>query len=172
MNALKIGKALEEHNYGFYEEPVQFDYLEETKEVADALTIPIAGGEDEYSMRRFQWLIENNALQIVQPDLLFFGGFVRSIRVARMAEAAGLKVVPHMSGFGLGILHVLHYAAIVPNSMPHQEFKGDKDGLPYVVTGTNSPLEAIDGAITIPQGPGMGVTFDPDYMIKLKPVIL
>ena len=170
--AIRIGRLLEEHDYGFFEEPVQFDHLWETKAVADALDIAVAGGEEEYSMRRFQWLIENAALDIVQPDLLFFGGFVRSIRVARMAEAAGLSIVPHMSGFGLGSLHVLHFASVVPNSMDYQEFKGDKDGLPYEVIGTGRPLEAVDGEIDIPTGPGLGVRFDPDYLKQLEPVVL
>jgi len=170
--AIRVGRLLEEYDYGFFEEPVQFDHLWETKAVADALDIAVAGGEEEYSMRRFQWLIENAALDIVQPDLLFFGGFVRSIRVARMAEAAGLPIVPHMSGFGLGSLHVLHFASVVPNSLDYQEFKGDKDGLPYEVIGTGKPLEAVDGEIDIPTGPGLGVRFDPDYMRQLEPVVL
>ena len=168
--AIRIGKLLEAHGYGFFEEPVQFDHFEETKAVADALQVPVAGGEQEYSMRRFQWLIENRALDILQPDLLFFGGFVRSIRVARMAEAAGLRVVPHMSGFGLGSLHVLHFASVVPNSLEYQEYKGDKDGLPYEVIGTGEPFRPIDGEIEIPSGPGFGVRFDPDYMRQLRPV--
>ena len=170
--ALRIGRLLEDHDYGFFEEPVQFDHFEETKAVADALDIPVAGGEQEYSMRRFQWLIENGAVDVVQPDLLFFGGFVRSIRVARMAEAAGLRIVPHMSGFGLGSLHVLHFASVVPNSLNYQEFKGDKDGLPYEVIGTGRPLEAVGGEIDIPTGPGLGVRFDPDYLRQLEPVVL
>lgn len=168
--AVRIGRLLEAHDYDFFEEPVQFDHFEETRAVADALEIAIAGGEQEYSMRRFQWLIENRALQILQPDLLFFGGFVRSIRVARMAEAAGLRVVPHMSGFGLGSLHVLHFASVVPNSLEYQEYKGDKDGLPYEVIATGEPLRSVDGEIEIPSGPGFGVRFDPDYMRQLRPV--
>ncbi len=170
--AIRMGKLLETYGYGFFEEPVQFDHFEETRAVTDAVRVPVAGGEQEYSMRRFQWLIENGALKIVQPDLLFFGGFVRSIRVARMARAAGLKVVPHMSGFGLGSLHVLHFASIVPNSMDYQEYKGDKDGLPYEVIGTGEPLQSVGGEIDIPAGPGLGVRFDPDYIASLRPVTL
>ena len=50
---------MEEHDYGFYEEPCRFDHLEETKEVADALRIPVAGGEQEFSEYRFRWMIAN-----------------------------------------------------------------------------------------------------------------
>ncbi|HEX3869581.1 MAG TPA: enolase C-terminal domain-like protein, partial [Pirellulales bacterium] len=53
--AIRIGRIMEAHGYGFYEEPCPFDDLWSTKEVAEALTIPVAGGEQEYSLRRFQW---------------------------------------------------------------------------------------------------------------------
>ena len=89
-----------------------------------------------------------------------------------MAEAAGLRIVPHMSGFGFGSLHVLHFASSIPNSPDYEEFKGDKDGLPYEVTGTGKPVQAIDGEIDIPTGPGLGVRFDPDDIRLLKPVVL
>ena len=66
--AIRIGKIMEEYKIDFYEEPVPFDWYEETKTVADALKIPIAGGEQEPSLHMFRWLIANDALQIVQPD--------------------------------------------------------------------------------------------------------
>ena len=92
--AIKIGKIMQEHNYAFYEEPVPFDWYEETKQVADALSIPISGGEQEPSMRNFRWLIANDALQIVQADMFYFGGLIRSVKVARMAHALGKTHVP------------------------------------------------------------------------------
>ena len=69
---------MEEHDYAFYEEPCRFDHLEETKEVADALTIPVAGGEQEFSDWRFRWMIDHRGVDIVQPDLHYYGGFIRS----------------------------------------------------------------------------------------------
>ena len=62
-----------------------------------------------------------------------------------------------MSGYGLGSLYVLHFASVTPNTTPYQEWKGDKDGLPYVVTGSNAPLTPGKGVIDIPKGPGLGV---------------
>ena len=87
--AVRIGRLMEEHDYAFLEEPCRFDHLWETKEVADALTIPVAGGEQEFSMRRFRWAIENRGVDVVQPDLHYFGGYLRCTRVARMAERPG-----------------------------------------------------------------------------------
>lgn len=161
---LEMGRLVGEHGYGFYEEPVMFDDLWTTKALTDALSVPVAGGEQETSMRRLRWQIAEQAVDVHQPDLLFFGGLTRTIRAARMAEIVGRNVVPHMSGYGLGSLYVLHFAAITPNTTPYQEWKGDKDGLPYVVTGSNAPLTPKSGIIDIPKGPGLGVEFEPSLI--------
>jgi L-alanine-DL-glutamate epimerase-like enolase superfamily enzyme len=166
--AVRIGRIMHEHRLAFLEEPVPFDYYDETKEIADALPIPVAGGEQESSLRRFRWMIEHRGVDIVQPDLLYFGGFVRSIRVARMAEAAGLPCTPHMSGGGLGYLYVAQFASCVPNAGPFQEFKGTDESLP--VASETSPLECIGGQLKVPTGPGLGVTIDPSYVKRAAPV--
>ncbi len=162
--AIRIGRMLEKIDAGFFEEPVPFDYLWETKEVADALDIPIAGGEQEDSLRRFRWMASADAVQVFQPDLFYYGGMIRSIQVARMAEAIGRPCTPHMSGAGLGMLYVLHYASIVPNAGAHQEYKGPNKDIPYETSPGN--LDAVEGVIPVPTGPGLGVTIDLDWMAK------
>lgn len=162
--ALRIGRIMQEHRLAFLEEPVPFDFYDETRQIADALPIPVAGGEQESSLRRFRWMIEHRCVDVVQPDLFYFGGFVRSIRVARMAAAAGRPCTPHMSGGGLGYLYVAHFASCVPNAGPHQEFKGTDDSLP--VTSDTSPLTSVGGILKVPTGPGLGVTIDPAYVKK------
>lgn len=162
--ALKIGRLMQEHRLAFLEEPVPFDFYDETKEIADRLTIPVAGGEQESSMRRFRWMIEHRGVDIVQPDLFYFGGLVRSIRVARMAAAAGMQCTPHMSDGGLGYLYVAHFASCVPNAGPFQEYKGRDDSLP--VSSDTSPLLSVKGMLTVPTGAGLGVTIDPSFVNK------
>lgn len=164
--AIRIGKMLEAENFDFYEEPVPFDWYQETKEVADALKIPIAGGEQEPSMRSFRWLIANDALDIVQPDIFYFGGMIRSMKVARMAQALGKECIPHISGSGLGFLYMMHFVSAVPNAGPFHEFKGFNDELP--MTCPTSDLIVEDGKIQVPTGPGLGVDIDPDYVAKHK----
>lgn len=166
--ALRIGKLMEEYKARFFEEPVPFDYYDETKQIADALTIPIALGEQESSMRGFRRIIENDIAQVIQPDLLYFGGLTRSIKVARMAEAAGKECTPHMSGGDLGYLYVAHYASVVPNAGPHQEFKDQDETLP--VSCDTSSLKCEKGMLKVPGGPGVGVTIDPAFINKAKVV--
>ncbi len=165
--AIRIGKLLQEYKYEHYEEPVPFDWYEETKQVADALTIPIAGGEQESSMHNFRWLIANDALQIVQPDVYYFGGMIRSMRVARMAAALGKPVTPHISG-GLGYLYMMHFVSVLPNAGTYHEFKGDNKELPLECK--TSSLSIEDGIIKVPTGAGSGVDVDPDYLKKYQVV--
>lgn len=160
--ALRIGRVMEEHGLAFLEEPVPFDYYDETREVADQLSIRVAGGEQESSLRRFRWMIEHRAVDVVQPDLFYFGGFIRSLRVARMAAAAGMACTPHMSDGGLGYLYVAHFASCVPNAGPFQEYKGRGQDLP--VTSDTSPLTCVNGMLKVPTGPGLGVTIDPAFV--------
>ncbi|MFQ5809140.1 MAG: enolase C-terminal domain-like protein, partial [Armatimonadota bacterium] len=129
--------------------------------------IPIALGEQESSMRRFWWTIENNVAQVIQPDLHYYGGFVRSIRVARMAAEAGMPCTPHISNSGLGFLHAMHFVSCIPNPGDYHEYKGDPR-LP--VECDTSTLECKDGIVRCPSGPGFGVTIDPEFVAKAKPV--
>lgn len=166
-NAIRIGRLMEEHQYAMFEEPCEFDDLWATKEVSDALTIPVGLGEQEFSMRRFQWVIENRAADIIQPDLHYFGGYIRCTKVARMAAAAQMPCTLHLSEFGFAYLNVLHFASYVADPGPYQEFKGTT-GIPY--TCDTSPLTCKNGIVQCPCGPGFGIVVDPDYVRKFKPM--
>lgn len=160
--AIRIGKILEEYKIDFYEEPVPFDWYEETKMVKDALRVPLAGGEQEPSLHNFRWLIGNRALDIVQPDIFYFGGMVRSMKVARMAEAYNMPCTPHISGSGLGYLYMMHFVAAVPNAGPYHEFKGFNRDIPLGCS--TSDLESHDGVVKVPYGPGSGIEIDPGFI--------
>ena len=160
---IKFGRLLEEYKFAFYEEPVPFDWYEETKAVTDAVSIPVAGGEQEASMHAFRWLIANDALDIVQADLYYFGGFIRSMKVARMAAAVGKVHTPHISG-GLGYLYMIHFVSAIPNAGPYHEFKGLSQAVPFECK--TSTLKTEDGVVTVPTGPGSGIEIDPAFIKK------
>lgn len=164
--AIRVGKLLEEYNYQFFEEPVLFNWYEETKQVADALSIPVAGGEQENSIHGFRWLIANNGLEIVQPDFFYFGGMIRAMKVALMANALGKSCTPHMSGGDLGYLYMMHFASALPNAMPHHEFKGFKTNIVFECK--TSSLKSENGVVKVPTGPGLGVDIDPDFIKKFQ----
>ncbi len=151
--AIEVGRMLEEIKAVYFEEPCPFDHLEDTKRVADALTIPIAGGEQEYSDWRFRWMIANRGVDIVEPDLFYYGGLIRSMRVARMAELAKMPVTVHISG-GFGFVYMLHYASCLRNPASYQEYKL---GAERYGSWFDPPITVKDGKMTVPTGAGVGI---------------
>jgi L-alanine-DL-glutamate epimerase-like enolase superfamily enzyme len=151
--AIEVGRMLEGIKAVYYEEPCPFDHLEDTKKVADTLTIPVAGGEQEYSDWRFRWMIANRGVDIVQPDLHYYGGMVRSVRVARMADVAKMSTTVHISD-GLGFVYMLHFASCIRDAGRYQEYK-----LGTEVYGNwfDPPISVKDGKMTVPSGPGVGI---------------
>lgn len=166
--AIRVGRLLEEYRYQFFEEPVPFDWYEETKMVADALSMPVAGGEQEYSLHGFRWLLANDGIEIAQPDTNYFGGMIRSMKVALMADAMGKKCTPHMSGGDLGFLYMLHFVSALPNALPYHEFKGFKTGVEFECK--TSPLKSVEGKVKVPTGPGLSVDIDKDFINMHKVV--
>jgi len=164
--AIEVGRMLEDIDAVYFEEPCPFDHLEDTKKVADALTIPVSGGEQEYSQRRFRWMIQNQGVDIVQPDLHYYGGFIRSTRVARMAAVAGMPTTVHISG-GFGFMYMLHFASYIQDVGLYQEYK---KGMEKYNNWLSSPLEIENGAITVPEGPGVGIANMEDLLKGAEPV--
>jgi L-alanine-DL-glutamate epimerase-like enolase superfamily enzyme len=151
--AIEVGRMLEAVKAIHYEEPCPFDHLGDTKIVTDALDIHVALGEQEYSDWRFRWIIANHAADIVQPDLFYYGGIVRSMRVARMAEVAKMPTTPHLSD-GFGFVYNLHFASVVRDIGPYQEYKL---GLEKYGNWFDPPITVRDGKLSVPTAPGVGI---------------
>ncbi|MEO0733101.1 MAG: mandelate racemase/muconate lactonizing enzyme family protein, partial [Bacteroidota bacterium] len=164
-NAIRIGRLLQDNNYAFFEEPVPFDWYRESRQVAASLDIPLAGGEQEASMRNFRWLVAEGTLGVYRQDMFYFGGMIRSLKVARMAAAAGYSCVPHLSGSGLGYLYALHFVSALPNAGPYHPSSRDDDH-PIPIECSTSSLRVEDGFVTVPTGPGLGVEIDPEFIEK------
>ena len=109
--AIEVGRMLEDNGIEHFEEPCLYWELEQTKEVTDALDIAVTGGEQDCEIATWRRMIEMRAVDIVQPDILYLGGISRTLRVCRMAKAAGLPVTPHSANLGLVTLFTMHLAA-------------------------------------------------------------
>lgn len=151
-HAIKVGRMLEDIKAVYFEEPCPFDDLEGTKLVADALRIPVAGGEQEFSDWRFRWMIAHRGVDIVQPDLHYYGGMIRSVRIARMAALAKMPTTVHISG-GFGFVYMLHFASCVPDIGRYQEYKLGRESYDWF----DPPLRVKDGKLSVPSGPGVGI---------------
>ena len=166
--SISIGKILEEYKYEFFEEPVLYWHFEETKAVADALTIPVAHGEQDQSFYNFRWLLANDGIDIVQPDVFYFGGFIRTMRVALMAQAVGKPCATHMSAGGLGFLYNAILVSTLPNPIEHHQFRGFDTNVPYECP--TAPMEVVNGKMKVPTGIGTGVIIDPEFVEMHSPV--
>ena len=148
-----------------YEEPCPYWELEWTAEVAAALKIPVAGGEQDNDLAQWRRMIRMNAVDIVQPDLCYVGGFTRAWRVAQMGQKAGQLVVPHSSHLSLITLFSLHFMAAIPNAGPVVEYSIEEDA--NAGEALYSPaLKVVGGKVKIPDAPGWGVKINPAWMEK------
>ncbi|TVR55300.1 MAG: mandelate racemase/muconate lactonizing enzyme family protein [Spirochaetaceae bacterium] len=155
--AIEVGRMLAEHNVAFFEEPCPFLDFVSTKRVADVLTIPVAGGEQDTNEYLFKWYLDNHGLDIVQPDLYYNGGLVRTVAIARMAESAGVEVRPHSPKADPLAAPLLQFAAFTPNLGEYNEFRGR----PMKHKPWYSPQFVVEnGEIAIPTGAGLGVEYD------------
>jgi len=160
--AIEVGRLLEDHRFGHFEEPCPYWEYEWTAEVAKALTVPVAGGEQDCFLYGWRRMLAMHAVDIAQPDVCYVGGIARALRVAQMANAAGIPVVPHSANLSLVMVFTLHLMAAIPNAGPHVEFSIE----PAAWTeGLYAPaLEVKDGFVAMPEGPGWGVTISPKWL--------
>jgi L-alanine-DL-glutamate epimerase-like enolase superfamily enzyme len=161
-NAIELGKRLQEMKYLWFEEPCPWEELSETKRVADALEMKIAFGEQNSSLWQFQYMIDNQVIDIVQPDLNYNGGFVRAAKVARMARKVNMWICPHDTQTGAATVNILQFAATTPNIGPFMEYVSRKE--PKKQSWYSPNFDIKDGVLPVPTGPGMGLQFDPDFV--------
>lgn len=166
--AIEVGRLLEDHGLEHFEEPCPYWELEQTKAVADALAIPVTGGEQDCDLTVWRRMIDMRAVDVVQPDILYLGGLSRTLRVARMAEAAGLPVTPHSANLSMVTLFTMHLLGALPNAGKYLELSIEgpdyypwQDGL-----FRNPPYAVEDGHVTIPSEPGWGVEIEPEWLAR------
>jgi L-alanine-DL-glutamate epimerase-like enolase superfamily enzyme len=163
-NGIRIGRLLEDLGYDFFEEPCPFEELSETQAVAKALKIPVAFGEQNYSLWQFDWMLRNGVMTIVQPDINYNGGLIRAKRVARIAERLGMAIVPHNTQTGATSVNILQFASCTKNAAPFMEYPWRAPQKP--TTWYQPDFKITDGNIRVPDSPGMGLEIDPDYLAK------
>lgn len=166
--AVQLGRAIEPYRPLFFEDPVTPDNLDEMAYVASKIAIPIATGERMTSLWDFQMLLARQAVQYVRPDVCLAGGISGCKKIAALAEAHHVGVVPHNPLSPVSTAACLQLAACIPN-FTLQEYPGDTSGpLSELV---NPPIRH-DGAgyLLIPTGPGIGLSLNHNAIAALPPV--
>jgi D-galactarolactone cycloisomerase len=166
-DAIRLGRALEDMGWRlrWYEEPVVQEDLDGYAEVRRALTTPIAGGENEYTLFGFKQLLEKRTLDFAQPDLCIAGGFTGCRHIVALAHAHGVQVNPHVWASAVGQAASLQLIAAIPPAN-HALFakevllEFDTSSHPFREHLTNMPLRQKQGWVEIPQKPGLGIEVD------------
>ena len=165
-NAIRVGHVLEGHEYSFFEEPVSWWDIEGTAKVNAALSMPVCGGEQDFQIPQWERMIGMDAVEVVQPDVLYVGGFSRTLEVARLAKARGKRCMPHSANHSLVTLFAMNAMAVIPNPGPYGEFNIVHND--WCKDLFEPELEVVDGQVEIPDGPGWGITVNPDWLDKAE----
>jgi L-alanine-DL-glutamate epimerase-like enolase superfamily enzyme len=166
QRTLAVARELEQLGVLWLEEPLgrhDYDGLARLRDRLDR--IRIAGGEDNHGLHEFRLLIDRGCFDILQPDALLSEGVFQLRKVAAMAEAANLEIVPHTWGNGMGLLANLHLAASAPNcgwlEFPHDPPSGFTAASRDQMLAETLMIDA-DGNVAVPQQPGFGFLLDED----------
>ncbi len=173
--AVRMGRMMEPYDVRFFEEPVPPEDRDGYRKVRAENPIPVAGGECDFTRYGFRDLIAGGCVDIVQPDISACGGFTAFTHVLTLANTYGVATFPHVWGSGIAVATALHGVAIIPpfphtaNPVPVQnepviEFDRTPNPLRDDLLEERFVLE--DGALKVPDRPGLGVTVREDVLVK------
>jgi len=163
--AIQMGRALEPQNLYWIEEPVATDDIKGSAEVARALGTAIAGYETEVGAYGFRELITQRAVDIIQPDIAWAGGFTECRRIAAFAHVHNMMVAPHAFSSAITLVASLHLLASLPNGLL-LEFDQNPNALRTDLL--HEPIKAEDGFVKVPEWPGLGVELDPAVVERYR----
>ena len=168
--SIGLGKRLEQFNLFFYEDPMLPDSPAIMGEIAKNCDVPIATGERFTSIFEYQQLLEANAAAYVRPDLCLCGGLSGCKKVSAMAESHHVKVIPHNPLSPISTAACVQLDACIPN-FALQEYTGESE--PPKSELLETPLELLDGYLTVPEEPGLGIRINESALsIPENPKIL
>lgn len=170
--AIRLGRMIEPYDIGWFEEPVPPEEVAGYRAVKAAISIPIAGGECEFTRFGFRDLLVSRAIDIIQPDTCAAGGLSECKKIADMAEAFGVRYNPHVWGTGIAIAASLQLLAVLPSQTPPSlapvapmlEF--DRTEHPIRQSLLVQPIEHVKGVVRVPDAPGLGIEVDREALAR------
>ena len=160
--AIQVSHLLADNGVCHFEEPCPYWELDWTAEVRRFGAVPVAGGEQDYDLKQWERIFWMRAVDIAQPDICYLGGLTRALRVARRAAELGIPVTPHSANRSMVTVFTLHLLGAIATPGPYFEFSIEPT--PWVDGFLAEPLEARDGQVMIPSGPGWGVEVSPAWL--------
>ena len=172
-SAIALAKAVERYDIAWFEEPVIPEDVEGYRTVRQAISIPVAGGEAEFTRYGFRHLIAGQAVDIVQPDLCICGGISEGRKILALAQAWSRRLVPHVWGTGIALATALHFIAAQPDHPPSLNalpclLEFDRTENPLRDEILTEPLHFENGTVAVPDGPGLGITVDETILRRYR----
>ncbi len=160
--AIQLGKRIEEYGIAWFEEPVPPEDIAGYREVKAALSIPVAGGEAEFTRYGFNNLLQARAIDILQPDCTVTGGISEFLKIVTLATVHNIQVCPHVWGSAIALCAGFHCALALPDFPPRLYPSDGKLEFDQTVNIFRSrlardPLVMEDGYIQAPTAPGLGI---------------
>ena len=170
VQAIEIGKLLEDNNVIHFEEPCPYWEPEQTKEVTDALSIDVTGGEQDCDIRIWNDMVERKIVNIFQPDVMYLGGLTRTLQVVKIIEEGGYICTPHAANLSLVTMCTMHLLKAIPNAGPYLELSIEgEDYYPWQKDlFLDNPYAVENGCVNITDRPGWGVIINPEWLNDSK----
>jgi len=164
--AIEIGKLLEDNNVTHFEEPCPYWEPEQTKEVTNALSIDVTGGEQDCDIRIWRDMVERKIVNIFQPDVMYLGGLSRTLQVAKIIEEGGFICTPHAANLSLVTMCTMHLLKAIPNAGPYLELSIEgEDYYPWQQDlFLYDPFAVENGCVSVTDKPGWGININPEWL--------
>ena len=170
-SAIAVGQEIAKQNLLWFEEPIAADDVEGYVHIRRALNVRISGAEQLRGRWAFRRVIQERAMDIIQPDICVCGGFTEYRKIAAMASANHVRVIPHMFGTAIRLAATLHLLAALPDSpRAHEPFPAlleydmSENGLRTELA--KEPIRHAGGTVSVPQAPGLGIEIDREVLQK------
>ena len=178
-DAFYVGRAMEEFDPYWFEEPVAPEDLDGYRELRQGLRVNISGGEAEFNRWGWRALLESRGLDIAQPEVCALGGISEYLRVLALCHAHFTPVVNHVWGSAVAVATNMHLLAAMPPlpgglypwepmlefDTTHNSFRDHLLTTPLDIQGQ---VAANNGTVALPMGCGIGVTPDRDFIRRFN----
>ena len=167
--AIDVGQKILENDLFWFEEPISTDDVDGYVEIRRALKVRIAGGEMLCGRLAFRDLIQKRGVDVVQPDISVAGGFTECRKIAAMASANHVRLLPHMWGSSIRLAATIHWQATIPDAPEAVHpvpslFEFDMTENRLRTDLAREPIRAVDGYVPVLQRPGLGIEIDREVL--------
>ena len=162
--AIQLGELVEEARCMYFEEPVNYLNSELHKRVADKVNVPIAGGERLYNRWGVRPYLEDQSLDVLQPDIGLCGGFTETKKVCDYADVYDVRIQAHVCGGPVATAASLHLETAIPNFLIHEHHT-------YAIKQWNRELciqdpQPVDGFFQVSEEPGIGIELNDEVVMR------